>query len=98
MNLHTLESRRIQDMILTVHRCLTNAAPLSLRELLTIRKSQYNLRGNHTLKLPKVQSTKYGLKSWRVDASKQWNSLPDDIRALVGTNDFHKTIRKRHFS
>ena len=97
MSLHTLESRRIQ-MILTVHRCLNNTATLSLKELLTIPKSQYNLRSNHTLKLPKVQSTKHGLKSWRFDASKQWNSLPHDIRALAGTNDFHKTIRKRHFS
>ena len=39
--------------------------PLSISELLTARNSNYNLRGDAILKLPKVNSTKYGIKSWR---------------------------------
>ena len=37
----------------------------SISKLLTARNSNHNLRGDAILKLPKVNSTKYGIKSWR---------------------------------
>ena len=39
--------------------------PSSISELLTARNSNYNLRGDAILKLPKVNLTKYWIKSWR---------------------------------
>ena len=56
-------------------------------ELLHERSTNYNLRGKHILELPKVNTTTYGLKSWRYTAAKIWNALPDQFRAAnkIGT-------------
>ena len=43
----------------------------------------YNMRGVNVLPLPKVNSTKYGLKCFSYYAAKQWHMLPDDIRTLA---------------
>ena len=69
-------------MIITVYKYLTNTAPFSLRELLKICESNYNFRGQQILRLPNVQATKYGLKSCRYNAAKEWNSLTNEIANL----------------
>ena len=43
-----------------------------------------------SLRVPKVNITCFGLNSWRYQAPKTWNSLPDVIRA---SSDF-KTFKK----
>ncbi len=45
------------------------------------------------LSLPKVSSTKHGLRSFRYFAAKTWNALPDLIRAMAGTREFLRSIR-----
>ena len=57
----------------------------SLKEyvLLHERSTNYNFRGKHILELPKVNTTTYGLKSWRYTAAKIWNALPDQFRAAA---------------
>ena len=57
--------------------------PRGIRELLHERSTNYNLRGKHILELPKVNTTTYGLKSWRYTAAKIWNSFPDQFRAAA---------------
>ena len=42
---------------------------------------------NMFLSLPKVNTTRYGLKSWRYFAAKKWNELSNDIRIKVGANE-----------
>ena len=61
--------------------------PRGIGELLYERSTNYNLRGKHILELPKVNTTTYGLKSWRYTAAKIWNALPDQFRAAnkIGT-------------
>ena len=53
-------------------------SPTSICELLMAHNSNYNLRGNAILKLFKVNSTKYGIKSWIGDTR-----LPDYGTLLV---------------
>ena len=36
------------------------------------------------LSLPKVNTTKYGLNSFRYFAAKQWNSIPNELRLRAG--------------
>ena len=47
------------------------------------------------LSLPKVNKTKYGLKSWRYFAAKTWNELTNDIRIKAGTNEVKNKIQRR---
>ena len=62
------------------------------------RNSHYDLRGNDILKLPKNNTTTYGLKSLRVTSAKLWNSLPDSFRTIRSFKFFKNTSRKLDLS
>ena len=89
----TLEGRRIQDMLITINSCFQEKAPTAIVNLLKVKDTKYNLRGTNMLSLPKVRSTKRGLRSFRYFAAKTWNALPDSIRAMAGTREFLGSIR-----
>ena len=80
-------------MLVTINSCFQGRAPASINRFINVRTSNYNLRGVNVLSLPKVNSTKYGLKCFSYYAAKQWNTLPDDIRTLAGTKDFVFSLR-----
>lgn len=89
----SLEVRRIQDMLITINSCFCGRAPIPITNLFKFRDTNYNLRGTNMLSLPKVSSTKYGLRSFRYFAAKSWNALPDSIRAMAGKREFLRSIR-----
>ena len=63
-----------------------------------IHKDLHDLRGNNnTLSLPKVNTTKYGLNSFRYFAAKQWNSIPNELRLRAGGLEFNKQVRNIQF-
>lgn len=68
----------------------------SLR-IVCVRKTNNNLRSTNMLYLPRVGSTKRGLRSFRFFAAKTWNTLPETIRAVAGTNDFLRKIHRVRF-
>ena len=58
-------------MLNTVFEPIGNGnVPTSISELLMARKYNYTLRGDTIFKLPQVNSTKYGIKSWRYQAAR----------------------------
>ena len=68
-------------MLSTVFGAIGNGnVPTSISELLTARN--YNLRGDAILKLPEVNSTKCGIKSWRYQAARPWNTIPNNLRNI----------------
>ena len=93
----TLETHKIENMLVIINSCFLGRAPASIDRLINVTTSNYNLRGVNVLSLPKVNSTKYGLKCFSYYAAKQWNTLPDDIRTLAGTKDFVSKIRSLTF-
>ena len=68
--------------------------PTSISELTTARNSNYNLRGDAILKLPKVNSTKYGMKSWRYQAAQLWNTIPDNLRNIDSYRSFKRGLEE----
>ena len=56
--------------------------PTSISGVIDGTTSNYNLRGDAILKLPKVNLTKYGIKSWRYQAARQWNTIPNNLRNI----------------
>ena len=62
-----------------------------------MRNIKYDLRGNNTLSLPKVNTTKHGLNSFRYFASKQWNSIPNELHLKAGGLEFNKQVRNIEF-
>ena len=57
-------------------------------------ESNYNLRGDAILKLPKVNSTKYGIKSWRYQAARQWNTIPNNLRNIDSYRSFKRGLKE----
>ena len=53
--------------------------------------------GRHSLVIPRVNTTKYGLHSLSYYASKLWNSLRNTIRSLSTVAAFKWTIRNLKF-
>ena len=62
------------------------------------RSTNYNLRGKHILELPKVNTTTYGLKSWRNTAPKIWNAFPDQFRGANKIGTFKNLMSRLDFS
>ena len=83
VNMKSLFIRRLQNFMITLYKSLffTNY-PGNLKDMLTVRSSSYNLRGNHTLALPNPKTTTYGLHSFSYLASKIWNFPPDTYKTL----------------
>ena len=72
----SLEQRRVQNMLVTIFKCLHGAAPSYLRSQLKERGSAYSLRGPAILELPAVRTTTYGLHSFRYFGPHEWKRLP----------------------
>ena len=61
--------------------------------MFNLRDNIKNLRGTKKLVLPRVNTTRYGLKSTIYVASKEWNALPDEIRNIVLWKNFKTAVR-----
>ena len=85
----TLYNRRIQNMLITIYKCLNHESfPKHLRDIITLRQSVYSSRRTNILSLCKPAT--YGLNCFRYFASKKWNSLLNNVRSeptLSGLKD-----------
>jgi hypothetical protein len=62
-----LRHQRVNQITSNVYKLINYSnSPESLKDFLNLRQSTYSLRGKDILKLPKVNSTTYGLKSWHI--------------------------------
>ena len=97
INRPSLHNRRIHDMVTLVYKSFHGLAPSYINELLMERNSSDNLRGKQSLSIPRVQSTKYGLHSFRYSASKYWNMLPEVLRSAQSLHVFKSKIKSISF-
>ena len=99
LNLLSPLNQRIVKMTAGVYKAIHGyKVPRGTGELLHERSTNYNLRGKLILELPKVNTTTYGLKSWRYTAGKIWNALPDQFRAANNIGTFKNLMSKLDFS
>ena len=86
----SLYSLRVQNMFITIHKCMNiNFYPAYVKDLLTLCSAVYSLTGTDILSLCRPASTSYGLHSFKYFVCKSWNSLPENIRTestLAGFN------------
>lgn len=87
-----LANRRIQDMLCIVFKALNNELPSYIKNMFKLRDNIKNLRGTNKLILPRVNTTRYGLKSTTYTASKEWNALPDNIRLITSGKGFKAAV------
>ena len=97
INQPSLQDRRIHDMFTLTYRALNGNTPVYIKNLLNVKDITYNLRGQHLVNVPRVNTTTYGLHSFRYFASKLWNSLPNSLRTAPTTNAFKLAVNQIKF-
>ena len=98
INQPCLQDRIIHDMLTLIYRALNGNTPVYIKNLLNERDTSYNLRGQHLLNVPRVNTTNYGLHSFRYSACKLWSSLPNSFRTAPTTNAFKLAVNQIKFN
>ena len=86
----TLELRTIRFVCTEIYKIFNQIGPSYMSNLVTPMQSHYSSRRPPDLFVPRVTQTTYGLKSFRYQGSKLWNSLPDDIKTSSNLSTFKK--------
>ena len=84
----------MQNMLVTIFKCLYGAAPSNLRSQLKERGSAFSLRGYAILELSAVRTATYGLHSFRYFGPHEWNRLPDGTRRSETLAEFRRGVRR----
>ena len=96
INHPSLRARRIKDMLILAFLPLNNAAPCYISDLFTKRQTSISLSGKRKLVIPCVNTTNYGIHSFRYHASKLWNLLRDNVRVSTSLAAFKNALRTVH--
>ena len=72
-------------------------SPSFISTLFVKKETQYNLRKSNLLKLPKVNSSKYGTYSVFFQGCLFWNSLPDNDKNSKSLEIFKKRMKTTYF-
>ena len=79
-------------------KCLNyDSFPKYLKDMFTLRQSGYSFRKTDILSLCKPVTTTYGLNSFRYFASKNWNSLPNNVRSESTLSNFRRLLKTISF-
>lgn len=84
-------------MLTLTYRALNGNTLVYIRNLLNERDISDNLRGQRLLNVPRVNTTNYGLHSFRHAACKLWNSLPNSLRTAPTTKAFKLVVNQIKF-
>ena len=77
-------------MACEVFKIVNKLSPEYIEHLINIKISPYNFRGERKADLPRVNTTKYGLRSFRSEAPRVWNSLSNNLRMAESYPLFRK--------
>ena len=70
-----LHIKRVKSKACEVFNIVNGLSQKYIQDLVNIQVSNFNFRNDQQATLPKVNSTSYGLKSFRYEAARIWNSL-----------------------
>ena len=70
-------------MACEVFKIVNKLSPEYIQDLIDIQISSYNFKGERKADLPTVNTTRYGLRLFRSEASRIWNMLYNNLRVAV---------------
>ena len=86
------------EQLITIYKCLNyDSFPKYLKDMFTLRQPEYSFRKTDILSLCKPVTTTYGLHSFRYYASKNWNSLPNNVRSEFTLSNFRRLLKTISF-
>ena len=91
-NTQPLHVRRLKQMAFEVYKIFHQMCPEYIQNLVNLRVSNYNLRGDKIADIPRVNSTRFGLRLFRYEAARVWNSLPNELRVVESYPQFRRML------
>ena len=82
----------LQLLMIEVFKTKNNLNPACMKNILTERDIQYNLRSENHLQLPKVKTTLYGIENIQCRVHHLWPSLPSEIKDCNALVEFIRKI------
>ena len=100
--LHWLPVKERVDfkLLCLVHKCLHNAAPKYLCDLLSLKNFQRNTRASTThltLNIPRTKKATFASRAFSVYGPMVWNSLPSNLREVTDFKTFKRCIKTHLF-
>ena len=83
---------RIKQMACEVFKIINKMSPEYINDLVEIKTSTYNFRAEKQAEVPRVNTTRYGLRSFRSEAARVWNSLPNEMWVAESYPQFRRLI------
>ena len=93
-NTQPLHGRRLKFMACEVYKIVNDLSPQYISDLVNIKVSPYDFRGEKKADIPRVKSTRYGLRSFRSEAPRIWNRLPNNVRVAESYPQFRRLIQR----
>lgn len=87
-----LHVRRLKQMACEVFKIVNGMSPHFIRDLISLKSSNYNFRSNKTADIPRVNTTRYGLRSFRSEAPRIWNCLSNELREAESYPRFRRML------
>ena len=76
-----MEVKQMQFLCTEIYKTLKGLNPNYMNKIFVKSCSRYSSRRPHDLMVPRVNQTKFGLKSIQYEGAKLWNHLPNSIKS-----------------
>ena len=91
-NTQPLHVCRIKQMACEVFKIINKMSPEYINDLVEIKTSTYNFRAEKQIEISRVNKTRYGLRSFRSEAARVWNRLPNELQVAESYPQFRRLI------
>ena len=88
-----LHVSRLNVLANEAFKILNKESPEYLHNLLSFKPSTYNSRRENQITIPKVNTTGYGIESFRLYATRIWNNLLNEIRQAESYKSFRRLLQ-----
>ena len=62
-------------------------SPEYIQDMISIKTSTYNFRDERKADIPRVNTTRYGLRPFRSEAPRIWNSIPNNLQSHTRSSE-----------
>ena len=91
-NVDSFRLNSLKKMVIEIFKIVNEFAPSYLSTIFEMSQSPYDMRDKSRLVQPKVNSTSYGLKSFKYYGSHIWNLLPMHIKSAMSLPEFKELL------
>ena len=93
-DLDTIKLMSLRHLETEVFKCVHSLNPNYLNSMFQLKETHYDFRKFSTLIRPRINTTTYGIRSFRYFGSKIWDMLPNSCKSAVTLAEFKELLNK----